>query len=499
MIHLRRRVRRRLLWGVASACLCGLSLAAGSVRGAEVAAFPTGQIIDAVACLSDASQTYALYLPSTYTPDRAWPILYAFDPRARGRYPVELFRDAAEKHGYIVVGSNNSRNGPAEPVLRAVRAVWEDTQVRFKIDMRRIYTAGMSGSTTPAWMLASQVGAGVVASGGPMIVEEADLAKVKFAYFAVAGDWDFNFGPMQAIARGVERAGQPARFETFAGGHRWPPAALCGEALEWLELLAIKQGRRPIDDAFVAEQLEKALTRARSLEATDPLKAYRTFRALVQDFRGLRPIEEFERKTRELAQSDAVKKGEREEREIEERDNRETQTLVDLVQAIEEPNSGARSTLGRQTASRPNWDALPGEPPRGALNRALQELNRRAEQGSEGSKPTPDTIVARRVREGFWIFCMERARDAGAAGRTEAAALDLELANEGATKVAWLRYELSKALAADKQKKKALVALAEAVKLGFSDAQAIEGEKAFDALRGEREYATLVAGLRSAH
>ena len=73
---------------------------------------PKGQIVERIEALNDSSQSYALYLPSYYTPDRKWPVLYAFDPGARGRVPVERFKEAAEKYGWIVLGSNNSRNGP---------------------------------------------------------------------------------------------------------------------------------------------------------------------------------------------------------------------------------------------------------------------------------------------------------------------------------------------------------------------------------------------------
>ena len=72
---------------------------------------PKGQIIDEVKCQADASQTYALYLPSGYSPDRKWSVILAFDARGRGRVPVVQFQAAAEKYGYIVAGSNNSRNG----------------------------------------------------------------------------------------------------------------------------------------------------------------------------------------------------------------------------------------------------------------------------------------------------------------------------------------------------------------------------------------------------
>ena len=71
---------------------------------------PVGQVIPEILCVADTSESYALYLPSNYSPDKRWPIIYAFDPVARGKLPVGLFKEAAEKYGYIVAGSNNSRN-----------------------------------------------------------------------------------------------------------------------------------------------------------------------------------------------------------------------------------------------------------------------------------------------------------------------------------------------------------------------------------------------------
>ena len=61
-------------------------------------------------------QSYWMFAPADYTADRAWPILYCLDPAARGRVPVDLFASAAEKAGFLVAGSNNSRNGPMAPV-----------------------------------------------------------------------------------------------------------------------------------------------------------------------------------------------------------------------------------------------------------------------------------------------------------------------------------------------------------------------------------------------
>ena len=78
--------------------------------------FPTGVVVEHVACGTDPTQTYALYLPSSYTTERQWPALILMDPRGRALAPIDLFREAAERRGYILMSSyDTSSDGPWEP------------------------------------------------------------------------------------------------------------------------------------------------------------------------------------------------------------------------------------------------------------------------------------------------------------------------------------------------------------------------------------------------
>src|SRR5437868_13090883 len=104
---------------------------------------PRGQIVDAVKCLADASQSYSLYLPSNYSPDRQWNVVLLFDAGGRGRRGVERYQAAAQQFGYILAGSNNSRNGPWEVSIAAARAMNADVRKRFTVNPKRVYTAGM--------------------------------------------------------------------------------------------------------------------------------------------------------------------------------------------------------------------------------------------------------------------------------------------------------------------------------------------------------------------
>src|SRR5579864_4601758 len=212
--------------------------------------FPPGQIVDPVKCSADPLQTYALYLPSHYSADRPWKLILAFDPRGQGRHGVEHLQAAAEKYGYIVAGSNNSRNGPPQVSLAAAQAMWTDVGKRFSINPKRIYTAGFSGGARIAMKVALDHDeiAGVIASsaGFPPGHRRSDL---RFVVFGTAGTEDFNYLEMRQLDQELT---SPHRVVIFEGGHQWLPSSLAIQAVEWLEFQAAHPGtvdeRKPDPD-----------------------------------------------------------------------------------------------------------------------------------------------------------------------------------------------------------------------------------------------------------
>ena len=119
-----RRVRKLLIL-FAGLCVFG-AFASGpqsSVAVADSQSLTPGTVLPKVVTRANPDQSYALYLPSYYVPSKKFPIVYAFDPGARGNIPVELMKDAAERYGYIVVASNNSRNGSGKIQSDAAKSI----------------------------------------------------------------------------------------------------------------------------------------------------------------------------------------------------------------------------------------------------------------------------------------------------------------------------------------------------------------------------------------
>jgi len=335
----------------------------------------TGRVIEKVPCRAGEPHSYALYLPSAYTPERTWPILYCLDPGARGRIPVERFRGAAESYGWILVGSNASRNGPWQPNVAAFKALWEDTQLRFSIDSRRIYAAGFSGGARVAAALAAAMPeiSGVIGCGagfpGPV------PKTVSFAWFGAAGVDDFNYIDVRQVQVAVAATGQAARFVVFDGAHNWPPEPVCTAAVEWLEVQAMKTGRRPRDPALVKTLLEK---RRGAMAAVEAGLASSEYGALAADFGGLAEVAAYEKEAERLQSSRERKAYLKREADLEKRQQSLHEDLAALIQ--DQDLSAFRASVG--------------------------DLAKKASSPAD----SPDRRVARRVLSGQYIGLIEQSR-----------------------------------------------------------------------------------------
>jgi dienelactone hydrolase len=286
---------------------------------------PLGQIIDDVPCKADASQHYSLYLPSHFTPVRKWSVILAYDAGGRGRRAAERYQAAAEKYGYIIAGSNNSRNGPWEVSLNAAKAMTADVEQRFPVDPKRVYTAGMSGGARVAMKLAmdSESIAGVFASSAAFPDDPRD--EVRFPIFGSAGTDDFNHQEMHELDRDLK---SPHRVEVFEGGHAWLPVELAMDGVEWMEIQAMKGGLRDRDakeiDEIFAKRVARAEGQARNVDKM------RELRSIAVDFGGMKDVGKFAERAAALERQADVKDALKAERLDEERELRTTAEVYQL-------------------------------------------------------------------------------------------------------------------------------------------------------------------------
>lgn len=450
---------------IAAALLCCSALAQQ-----PAAPFPRGEIVEKIETVADPAQSYALYLPTSYDPAKKWPAIYAFDPVARGALPVQLLREAAERYGYVLVGSNNSRNGPVRPQVEAFQAMWNDVHRRLSLDDRRAYATGFSGGARAASTAAvlCRCLAGIIAVGAGLSDPNGPAKDQAFAVYGIVGDEDFNYPELVRLHERLEEFNIENELRTYAAPHQWPPAEEMTAAVAWMELHAMRSGRRAPDPGFVAAQWTAAQERAEAAEKSgDMYGAYRGYRSMGRSFRGLRDTSAVEQKAAELEKSSAVRSARKQQREDLEWQDRLTGRVQDLVQAAMQPSENRSSQLLE-------------------LRSELSVLRRREKQPS---------VVHARAAAHVTALVYESGEQAARDGDLTLAAEFFDICAELVPQSPGPHYQLARVYARAGKKKDALRALERAAELGIRGRARAAAQPDFASLRDDARFQQLLARI----
>jgi len=452
--------------------------------------FPVGEVVDSVVSVSDPTQSYALYLPSEYDLGRTWPVMYLMDPRGRAHIPMELFRDAAERYGWILISSYDTRSdGPVEPNEVALDAMLADTQQLLSANLNRLYLCGFSGTARMSWPFAVNLAghvAGMIGVGGGLpgggvaLAYPGMLEAQPFSFFGASGNTDFNYEEMLKLHAMLDNFDIPHRLVLFKGPHTWLPKDLAERGVDWLEIQAMKDGLRPVDlelvDAFFTRWLEEA----RELDAQGrPLAAAEAYRALVNDFVNLVPIgrlTEASDRANELERSKEVKELTKQRKKHAEAEQEFGMKLVDFLQELRSSDDPAR------VAEKMIKDLK------------LEEIRRRAEVAQD----TADALAAQRLIETAFTNTIFYVPRDFIDTDPERALVSLSVARAAKPESPRVCYQEARAHAAAGHTQEALDALECVVDTGvIRNPDFLESEQYLKRLSGEPRFAELVERARS--
>jgi predicted esterase len=450
-----------------AAILCGLALAARPQTPA------LGAVHGSVTVSADPTNSYALYLPSAYSSSKRWPLLLVFDPFARGEVSVKLFHEAAEKYGFIVVGSNNSRN--FQDPSAAIRALWADVKERYAIDPRRIYTAGLSGGARVASSVAMACKsciAGVIANGAGLPNGATTPGPEVADWFLVAGTTDFNYPEQLHLKEALNARNAASRFVVYDGPHNWMPKDFAERAVAWLQLRAMVKGIAPVDKEFIDRQFESRLAEAASAQkAGDILAATRDYRDIAQDFSTFRDVKEQDALAKSLAASDEFRKAAKNEKAAQDLQDGVARKLGNLVAGISDMPDD-RAVFVSQ------------------LQSAVNDVYRNQKQESV---PARKQAIERGLASAF-SFTAESGQQA-MLKKDYLSAKDMFQAGETILPdSAWASYLVATAAAQLGEKKQAIQELKKALEKGMTNPKALD-DAAFDRIRADEGFKEISAKL----
>jgi tetratricopeptide (TPR) repeat protein len=439
---------------------------------------PKGEIADHVQSAYDPSQTHAIYVPNSYTPEKKWPILFCYDARGRGRIPAELFQEGAERLGWIIFSSNHSRSDdPHFSNLVVLNAMWNDAHKWFSLDERRIYATGFSGGSRLAWGMGyiyPKSTAGVIGVGAGTHPERLPSKDTPFVWYGMCGRLDFNYLEMRKLDDQLHSLGIPSRTDFYEGPHNWPPdGTYCSRAMNWMELQAMKRERRPKDTAWLQEQFDSRMEEAKKAEASNVFDGFLKYKEIQEDFTGLLDTGDLSKKLAEFSNTSGVKNGLDERKKREEYEQKQLDKYMKILTHL------------RNASEIPAVRSVKADLELSKLQKEIKEKG----ASPEGMMYTR-LLESISVQVAFYLpqYLLEK-KD------SERAITSLLVAAEIHADDPWIWYNMAVAQVQKGDKKKAIESLQMSIDRGLKNRKWIDEEKSFDVLKSDQQFQQVIAKL----
>lgn len=250
--------------------------------------FETGVVLDSLSVVNSQNETFALYLPKNYKPEETWPILFIFSPSGNAKEGLEVFKSSAEIFNYILVCSNNSRNGPYDRNFAIAQRLFNHIFANFNIAKNRTYLAGFSGGSRLANSIAVLSGEiqGVIACGAGLASVPSYMPTAPdYYYVGICGNRDMNYKEMLDTSKYLNRLKFQNTLFTFDGGHRWPPNEQLLMAFELLEIEAYNKGVLQISkDKLKTSYIKNYMFTKKAFTNNNPLLAEEGYKHILKTF-----------------------------------------------------------------------------------------------------------------------------------------------------------------------------------------------------------------------
>ncbi|MFI5220939.1 MAG: hypothetical protein ACHQK8_01340 [Bacteroidia bacterium] len=195
--------------------------------------FEKGKIVPSMNLKSDTTQNFAFYLPTVYSDSAKFPLIIFFDPHGEGTVPLKLYKDLAEKHHYILIASNSSKNGlDANTANRIANNLVNEVMGRFSTDKFKITLCGFSGGAKVALSAGGDIPAvsTIIYCGAAIQFQPSHPVNL----LGFAGKRDMNYTDVVVFEQSLKDAPMKHFLVEWNGKHEFPRAEVFKDAFEFL-------------------------------------------------------------------------------------------------------------------------------------------------------------------------------------------------------------------------------------------------------------------------
>lgn len=266
----------------------------------------SGEVISSVIAERDPSQSYALYLPKNYSDSVKYPVIIFFDPHGSGRYPLDLYKGFADEFGFVLMGSNNSKNGLQFDQTNVIaKSLVDEAVTKYSSGKKNISLAGFSGGAKVALVAAATQPdlSSVIYCGAAIRFDNINQLPPALAF---AGESDMNYTDVISSVPALEEKKMVHSLIEWKGKHEWPDSSSFEDAFYWCSFNAMRNKSREIDNKRIKTFLQK---KNKSLtDKQNSLMQYNLYNQIIQFLQGVVDVTAYQQKFLIVKKSDSYKK-----------------------------------------------------------------------------------------------------------------------------------------------------------------------------------------------
>lgn len=263
-----------------------------------------GVIVDSLAVKDSISQSFALYLPSSFEMQKSWPVIFIYDVKGRGKQVLSMFREAAEKEQFILAASNNVHDSlTISKNVLVSKSMFETLFAMVPIKQNGVFTAGFSDGARLASLMPTFLKEvkGVISMGATLPNYAVLSRKSPFHFVGIAGNEDFSYTEMLNGQKVLKDLKFQNNFIEFDGGEVWPQNDKIAEAMRILKLGQMAKGNWPKDSLFIRRSYASHLGNVSMLTTkNEPFKAHRLLEEVTTVYANLLNVDSLKQSSKTL-------------------------------------------------------------------------------------------------------------------------------------------------------------------------------------------------------
>ena len=245
--------------------------------------------------------SYGLFIPNSITGNERLPAILFLDPHGDGTFPLNKYKSLAEKYKFILVGSNESKNGlNFEQVNQIVSLLLQECITNLQCDPNRITLAGFSGGAKAALYGGNAIPGfnGIIYCGAAF---PPGSIEVKIPLFGIAGKKDMNYTEVRNFSSSLDARDVPHQLIEWNGKHEWPDTVTFQHTFYWAMLNDIRKKNVAVNAELFAD-FEKIIQES-LIYNTNPLDKELILQEAIGMFNQLKSISTYQKKLALLKKS----------------------------------------------------------------------------------------------------------------------------------------------------------------------------------------------------